>query len=90
MATSHTPEGLTLPEIKLLGIVPEIKDYEVEEIKLELGLAEEYDKLVKKHPITSELRAAYNSANYSISGLNKTKDPLGKNERTECIVRFKL
>ena len=69
--------------ISLWSLLSVIKDSVVQEIALLLGPAKECEKLTKMHPITSELRDAYNLANYTISDLEENQG------RIDCIIKFK-
>ena len=78
--------------ISLWSLLSVIKNYMVDEIILEIGQlwnnlenVSNYDKVIAAHPITSELRDAYNSANYTISDFKKNDHK----DRTECIIQFK-
>lgn len=72
--------------ISLSSLLSVIKDHEVLEIKLGLGRAKDLMELKNAYPITSELKAAYNAANYTISDLTENWEQ----RRTECIVKFKF
>jgi len=73
--------------ISLWSLLSMIRKSSLEQIILELGKQSDYDDLLLIYPISSELKSAYNEANYNLSDLIQGTGMDG--EEVWCQISYK-